>query len=558
MSMKNVVAMALVLVVTLISGAAQDRNRPASQTTAPDAKAILKQVAETYKNLRSYHFEGRYTWEHTTEAMGLKDKTNREELFVNAAIKPDRTRIESKNTIFSVTTVSDGKTNWVYAPAANEYTKTDKGSVNPPKYDTTADPTANFGVAYYFPIQLSHVTDQLREAKIIGKETLEIEGRRVDCLVIEANYVTASTRDELTIYTRKLWIDKSRNIVLRDIQYREFKRESGSTVNSKMTYIFTVARVGEPIPETLFTFAPPEGAKEVAKLKTATRYVIPPQPAAPQRDDIIGKDAIAFALKDTDGNQVDLQTLKGKVVLLDFWASWCGPCVAELPHIENLHKDFKNQGLVTLGVNNEDVEVARAFVKQRGYTFTTLVDEGKEVSKNYGVSGIPQVFIIGREGKVKWHTLGYSSGKEVELRSAVEKVLKGVDPPAPVSPRPGAPVSSDEEIHKVGPVPPEWRKSNASAPKMVTLSESALSAHATKRAQPDYPTEAKAACAQGPVQVEITVSESGNVIEAKAIAGHEMLRDVAAQAAKQWEFIPVKVSGVPVKMRGILVFIFVL
>jgi alkyl hydroperoxide reductase subunit AhpC len=128
--------------------------------------------------------------------------------------------------------------------------------------------------------------------------------------------------------------------------------------------------------------------------------------------------------------------------------------VAELPHIEKLHKDFKNEGLVTLGLNNEEVEVARAFVKQKGYTFTTLVDEGKEVSKNYGVSGIPQVFIIGREGKVKWHTLGYSSGKEVELRSAVEKVLKGVDPPAPVSPRPGAPVSSDEEIHKVGPVPP--------------------------------------------------------------------------------------------------------
>jgi len=558
MSAKNVVAMALVLVVTLISGAAQDRNRPAYQTTAPDAKAILKQVAETYKNPRIYHFEGRYTLEQAFETMGLKDEYRREELFVNAAIKPDRSRIESKNIALSVTTVSDSKTDWVYAPAANEYTKTEKGYDNPPNYDTTVDPAAHLGVARYLPLGLSRVIDQLREAKIIGKETLEMGGRRVDCLVIEANYAPASRENELNTYTRKLWIDKSRNIVLRDIQYREFKKQLGRTDKSKVTYVFSVARVGEQVPETLFTFAPPEGAKEVAKLKTAPRYLDPPRPAASPRDELIGKDAVAFALKDMDGNKVDLQTLKGRVVLLDFWASWCGPCVAELPHIENLHKDYKNQGLVTLGLNNEEVEVARAFVKQKGYTFTTLVDEGKEVSKNYGVSGIPQVFIIDREGKVKWHTLGYSSGKEVELRGAVEKVLKGLDPPAPVSPRPGAPVSSDEEIHKVGPVPPEWRKSNASAPKVVTLSESALSAHATKRAQPDYPTEAKAACAQGPVQVEIMVSESGNVIEAKAIAGPEMLRDLAAQAAKQWEFIPVKVSGVPVKMRGILVFIFAL
>src|SRR5262245_34892878 len=431
--MKNVVAIAFVLVVTAISGAAQDPNRANSQTTAPDAKAILKQVAETYKNLRSYHFEGRYTLEQVTESIGLKDEFKREELFVNAAIKPDRSRIESKNTHISVTSISDGKMKCLYAPGPNEYTKTGEGPVrlvtDGPVKDSV--PMAHLANATNLLAGYSRVSDRLGVAKIIGEETLEIGGRRSDCFVIEAYYFAASTGSQTSTRTRKLWIDKSRNIVLREIQNTEAKMPWGRTINSKMTYIFTVATVGEPIPETLFTFVPPEGAKEVAELmpppqpSVTRRPTAGPRPAAaprsaPRAADLVGRDAIAFALEDLDGNRVDLQSLKGKVALLDFWASWCGPCVAELPHIEKLHRDLKDQGLVVLGVNNEDAEVARAFVKRKGYTFTTLVDEGREVTMKYGVSGIPQVFIIDRDGKVKWHALGYGPGKEFELRSAVE------------------------------------------------------------------------------------------------------------------------------------------
>src|SRR5215475_4701148 len=121
--MKFIVAIAFVLGATSISGGAQDQNRPDSRTTAPDPIAILKQVGETYKNLKSYHFEGRFTTEQVSESMGLKDVVKREELFVIATIKPGRSRIESKNTNFSVTYVSDGKTKWFYAPGINEYTK---------------------------------------------------------------------------------------------------------------------------------------------------------------------------------------------------------------------------------------------------------------------------------------------------------------------------------------------------------------------------------------------------------------------------------------------------
>src|SRR5499426_1477417 len=176
--MKNVAAIAFVLVVTAISGAAQDPNRANSQTTAPDAKAILNQVAETYKNLRSYHFEGRYTLEQVTESIGLKDEFKREELFVNAAIKPDRSRIESKNTHISVTSVSDGKTKWLYAPGPNEYTRTEEGLVRQVTGSPVRNsaPMAHLANATNMLAGYSRVANRLGDAKIIGEETLEIGG----------------------------------------------------------------------------------------------------------------------------------------------------------------------------------------------------------------------------------------------------------------------------------------------------------------------------------------------------------------------------------------------
>jgi TonB family protein len=564
MRMKNVLSVAILLFVTVITCVAQNQNPSDSQATTLDAKAVLKQVAETYKSLRTYHFEGRSTLEQVIESIGLKDEIKREELFVNAAIKPDRSRVESKNTHISVTSVSDGKTKWVYTPGPNEYTKTEEGPVklvtgSPAR---NSAPLAHLANATNLLSGFSRLTDRLGDAKILGDEALEIGGRRSDCVVIEAYYFPTSTGNQSSTMKRKLWIDKARYIVLRQIQHTEARLPWGRTMNSKTTHIFTVARVGEQIPESLFAFVPPEGAKEVAELRESPQPAAPPPPvastrSAPARPALIGKEAIAFALKDLDGNQVDLQALKGKVVMLDFWASWCGPCVAELPHIEKLHKDFKDRGLVTLGVNSEDADVARAFVKNKGYTFKTLVDEEREVMRKYGVSGIPQVFIIDRDGKVKWHTVGFGNGKEVQLRNAVENVLKGVEPPPSNSPLPRAAVASDEARIKAN-ASTDGQKSDVLAPKLVTVSENALNTRATKRAQPNYPAEAKAAREQGQVQVAITVSESGKVIEANPIAGPEMLRAAAAKAARQWEFTPPTISGDPVKMRGILVFNFTL
>src|SRR5215470_6293430 len=98
-------------------------------------------------------------------------------------------------------------------------------------------------------------------------------------------------------------------------------------------------------------------------------------PATPAQSDLIGKKAIDFALNDLDGNKVELQSLRGKVVLLNFWDSRCSPCVSALPDVEKLSKEFKDKGLVTLGVDGENAQDARKFVKNKGYSFATLIDE---------------------------------------------------------------------------------------------------------------------------------------------------------------------------------------
>jgi peroxiredoxin len=113
-----------------------------------------------------------------------------------------------------------------------------------------------------------------------------------------------------------------------------------------------------------------------------------------------------------------LRALRGQVVLLNFWATWCGPCVRELPSIERLHREFKGRGLVALGLNAEEPAVAREFIKRGGYTFATLVDEQRAMTRAYRVSAIPQTLIIDKDGKVAAHFIGLRS--ENDLRAALQ------------------------------------------------------------------------------------------------------------------------------------------
>jgi peroxiredoxin len=109
---------------------------------------------------------------------------------------------------------------------------------------------------------------------------------------------------------------------------------------------------------------------------------------------------IDFTLKDLDGKEWTLSKLRGKVVLVNFWATWCPPCRKEMPDLDALYARFKAQGFVILAISDETAEKVRPFITEHKYKFPALLDPGRAVTELFRVEGIPKTFIYDREGKL--------------------------------------------------------------------------------------------------------------------------------------------------------------
>lgn len=149
----------------------------------------------------------------------------------------------------------------------------------------------------------------------------------------------------------------------------------------------------------------------------------------------IGEAAADFSLKDLKGRTVRLADYSQKgVVVLSFWATWCQPCMAEMPHLEAMYKELKGSGLTVLSVNTDEARnhaLVKSTIQQKGYTFPVLLDQNTQVITQYNPRGmIPYTVVIGRDGRVKAVHAGYSPGDETALEEEV-KALLAADPGPP-------------------------------------------------------------------------------------------------------------------------------
>jgi peroxiredoxin len=120
-----------------------------------------------------------------------------------------------------------------------------------------------------------------------------------------------------------------------------------------------------------------------------------------------------FSLPARSGKAVALKELRGQVVMINFWATWCGPCRQEMPLLEQMHKKYRGMGFTLLGVNVEpDSSGAEGWLKQTPVSFPILFDRENRVSKLYNVSGMPSSVLIDRKGNVRYLHRGYKPGDE--------------------------------------------------------------------------------------------------------------------------------------------------
>ena len=142
--------------------------------------------------------------------------------------------------------------------------------------------------------------------------------------------------------------------------------------------------------------------------------------------------APAFSLRDINGKQVSLEDYKGKVVLVNFWATWCGPCQAEMPHLQKMYVDLEDQGFVVLSIsadNARDASKVKPLVKRNRYTFPVLLDKDSTVLNQYNPESVlPYNVLIGTDGNIIWQKASYAPGEEVELRAKVVEALGGDQP----------------------------------------------------------------------------------------------------------------------------------
>lgn len=141
----------------------------------------------------------------------------------------------------------------------------------------------------------------------------------------------------------------------------------------------------------------------------------------------IGDLAPDFQLEDTKGNKVSLSDLRGKIVLVNFWATWCPPCIEEMPSMERLNEVVAGNDFVMLAINTEENgrSVVPAFLEKTPYTFPILYDDKGVVQKSYGVFKFPESFIIRKDGTIAEKIIGPLDWSSLKTITYLKGLIKG-------------------------------------------------------------------------------------------------------------------------------------
>ncbi len=363
-----------------------------------DAQDLLEKVEQTYQTTDAFRLDATIT---TELSSGSRNRTIEIPL-TYAASSPGKMRLEVKHQRANVTLVSNGSTTWTYLAADHQYTRKNASTLQEGSSSQNASPTDQqfLSLARSLTDTYAEVTQNLESASIAGQPEISINGKTIDTYHVKTTYKgdLKSERPDANVFPTQYWIDAETHWVVKQIDaYKLPSQRAEDSVKVQETTVINNYELNPSFEEETFAFQAPDGAERVENLSFG----------GVGSSSMEGQQAASFSLPNLSGEMVQLSDFKGKIVLLDFWATWCAPCRRAHPGLQELHEEFRDQGLVILGINNETEQKARSYMKENGYTFPTLMDPDDAVAAKYGVSAIPYYFVIDREGVISSEIIGY-------------------------------------------------------------------------------------------------------------------------------------------------------
>lgn len=393
----------------------------ASTSISPEAKALMDAARIAYKTLKTYQDKVKLTFDmEAKDAEGANQ--NQKDVEEMSFLYSGARKFAVKHKDFAV--VSDGETQTVHLAFLNQY-------LQRPARDGLLD-EARLG-----PLGI------LSELHIPSVLLLtSAESKPAFPLLSEVTEVKAETRNNVAgkriIGTGALpnmpfdaglpmtmWFADDTGLigeVTFDLKSAYTEMTSGErTIEKAMgTVAFDEIKVNAEIPAESYTFKPSEDDRKVESFE---------MDGGPDlQQELVGTPAVDFVGVDLDGKAMKLSDFKGKVVLLDFWATWCGPCMQMIPKIQELSAQFAGKEVVVIGMNQDDPESldqVKEAVQKRTLTFRQFMDTDGAVSEQFQVSAIPCTVLIDGKGVIQWIHVGGSPSLKQEIAEKIERLLKG-------------------------------------------------------------------------------------------------------------------------------------
>jgi peroxiredoxin len=382
-------------------------------TTAPVAAAVtvdsvLKDVDTAYAKLKSATFEGKITGHFE---VGSITRDNPAVEFKTSFTAPNKFRHDASDILIT----SDGTKLFSFLKERSAYQ-----TMTPPKgRAASADwpPAAVSILSQQDPSLLLAITPsaaaelKLLSAEIKLEPPVEGSGPTLTFVGTDDKPTVTMTFDPQTMLLRTAVFDFKKVMT---------KAGTADVKVAKATVTYPVIKVGAPVDPQQFAWAAPLDAAEVSTASTELDAGDDSGGFA----ELVGKPAPDFTLNDLKGSPVKLSSLKGSVVVLDLWATWCGPCKASLPDLDKMNTELSPKGLKFYAIDlQEDQPTIEKLLKTTGWNFPVLLDTDGAVAKKYKCKGIPQTMVIGKDGTLKKVFVGMGNDKAIE--TLVKKEMGG-------------------------------------------------------------------------------------------------------------------------------------